>query len=147
MADEKKCFSCGSPIEKAVGVCPECGAIQNSLKSTMPVEVYSTLVTPTKTSPKNWIIALLLCIFLGTVGGHRFYVGKTGTAILMTAFSLCGYGGILFFMTIFPLPFLLLIMSICYSVITIWWFIDLICICTGTYKDKQGYLLKMKKKN
>jgi len=33
-------------------------------------------------SNKNWVICLLLCIFLGYLGVHRFYVGKIGTGIL-----------------------------------------------------------------
>lgn len=33
-------------------------------------------------SDKNMIVALLLCIFLGVFGAHRFYVGKIGTGIL-----------------------------------------------------------------
>lgn len=34
------------------------------------------------TSNKNPIVELLLCIFLGTFGAHRFYTRKFGTAIL-----------------------------------------------------------------
>ncbi len=33
-------------------------------------------------SPKSRLAALLLCIFLGVLGIHRFYVGKTGTGII-----------------------------------------------------------------
>jgi len=33
-------------------------------------------------SSKNWVVCLLLCIFLGYLGIHRFYVGKIGTGIL-----------------------------------------------------------------
>ena len=32
------------------------------------------------TSPKNKTVALLLCIFLGFFGAHRFYVGKPARA-------------------------------------------------------------------
>ena len=31
---------------------------------------------------KSKVVALLLCIFLGGLGIHRFYVGKVGTGIL-----------------------------------------------------------------
>jgi len=33
-------------------------------------------------SSKSRLIALLLCLFLGTLGVHRFYIGKIGTGIL-----------------------------------------------------------------
>ncbi|MFO7637746.1 MAG: TM2 domain-containing protein [bacterium] len=33
-------------------------------------------------SDKSWVTTLLLCIFLGYLGVHRFYVGKTGTGIV-----------------------------------------------------------------
>ena len=34
-------------------------------------------------SEKNWLTTLLLSIFLGSLGVHRFYAGKIGTGILM----------------------------------------------------------------
>lgn len=39
-------------------------------------------------SPKNKTVALILAIFLGWFGIHRFYVGKVGTGILW--FLTCG---------------------------------------------------------
>jgi TM2 domain-containing membrane protein YozV len=33
-------------------------------------------------SPKSRLAALLLCVFLGYLGIHRFYVGKVGTGII-----------------------------------------------------------------
>lgn len=33
-------------------------------------------------SSKNRLVALLLCFFLGWLGIHRFYVGKTGTGVI-----------------------------------------------------------------
>jgi TM2 domain-containing membrane protein YozV len=68
-----------------------------------------------ETSPSNWLAALLLCIFLGTLGIHRFYVGKVGTGILML---LTGGG------------------------LGIWWLIDIILIATSQFRDMQGRLLK-----
>ena len=62
-------------------------------------------------SDKNWLATLLLCLFLGGIGVHRFYVGKVGTGILQLI-TLGGCG--------------------------IWTLIDLIMILTGNFKDGQG---------
>jgi TM2 domain-containing membrane protein YozV len=64
---------------------------------------------------KKWLTTLLLCIFLGEIGGHRFYAGKIGTGILMLL-TLGGFG--------------------------IWWLIDLIVIIAGGFKDKEGNIIK-----
>jgi TM2 domain-containing membrane protein YozV len=70
--------------------------------------------TTAATGQKSWIVALLLCIFLGAIGVHRFYVGKIGTAVLMIV-TLGGLG--------------------------IWVLIDLIMIIVGSFTDKQGQKL------
>lgn len=47
---------------------------------------------PAAGAPKSWTVALVLCILLGGLGIHRFYVGKTGTGIIWLL--TCGIGGI-----------------------------------------------------
>lgn len=64
---------------------------------------------------KSKLVALLLLLFLGGIGAHRFYVGKFGT-------------GIIYFLT--------------GAVFGIGWLIDLIGICTGSFKDKDGNALE-----
>lgn len=68
-------------------------------------------------SEKDWLTTLLFALFLGPLGGHRFYVGKTGSAIaqLFTA------GG-------------------CF----IWSTIDLIMIITGKFTDVEGKVIESK---
>ncbi|MEH6459324.1 TM2 domain-containing protein [Chitinimonas sp. JJ19] len=43
------------------------------------------------TGDKNWPPALILCLLLGWVGAHRFYAGKTISAViqLLTLGGLC----------------------------------------------------------
>jgi len=51
---------------------------------------------------KSWTVTFMLCLFLGGIGAHRFYVGKVGTGVLwMFTFGLLGFGTIIdFFMII-----------------------------------------------
>lgn len=66
-------------------------------------------------SSKSRTVALLLSIFVGVLGIHRFYVGKIGTGIiwLLTA-GLFGVGSL----------------------------IDIIMIILGSFTDKQGNFVK-----
>ena len=70
-------------------------------------------------SPREWWIVLLLHIFFGYFGVHRFYIGKIGS----------GVGTLICFFTSWILLF---IPSL------IWWFIDLILILTAQLKDMEG---------
>ena len=67
-------------------------------------------------SPKGFTPAVLLCMFFGIIGIHRFYVGKIGTGILM----LVTFGGL-----------------------GIWTLIDYIILLTGGFRDKQGLRILM----
>ena len=51
-------------------------------------------------SDKSRGVALLLCVLLGWVGGHRFYARRYGTAVLyLLTFGLLGFGiGVDFFL-------------------------------------------------
>ncbi len=75
----------------------------------------STQVKKEIPSHFNWIITLLLCLFLGGIRVHRFYVGKIGTGLLY-----------LFTLGLFGIGVL----------------IDLIVIVCGSFRDKAGYKIK-----
>lgn len=63
------------------------------------------------TSDKPFLVTFLLAFFLGWLGVHRFYVGKTGTGILMlVTLGACG----------------------------IWQLVDVIMILMGKFQDAQG---------
>ena len=66
-------------------------------------------------SDKGFVPALLLCLLLGGLGAHRFYVGKIGTGVLMLI-TLGGFG--------------------------IWTLIDLIMIAVGSFTDADGRAIK-----
>lgn len=66
-------------------------------------------------SPKSRLVALLLCIFLGGLGIHRFYAGKIGTGIIW------------------------LLTGGCFGIGTL---VDLIMIACGSFTDKSGAFVK-----
>jgi hypothetical protein len=68
-----------------------------------------------ETSDKSRGVALALAAILGPFGGHRFYVGKTGTGVLM-ALTVGGVG--------------------------LWYLYDLILIASGSFRDARGRLLR-----
>jgi TM2 domain-containing membrane protein YozV len=68
-------------------------------------------------SDKNWVATLLLCLFLGPFGVHRFYVGKIGTGILHL---------------------------ITFGAFGIWTLIDLILIIVGSFTDGEGKQIQNK---
>jgi len=74
----------------------------------------TTSQTAVRTGSKSWVVALLLCLFLGVLGVHRFYVGKIGTGILQL---------------------------ITFGAFGVWPLVDLILIAVGKFTDKEGLAL------
>ena len=66
------------------------------------------------TTDNTWLVALLLCLFVGFLGIHRFYVGNSGTGFLQII-TIGGFG--------------------------IWVLIDLIMIVTGKFTNKEGQFI------
>ena len=81
------------------------------------VEDYVAPEVPAET--KDWMTTFLLCLFLGGLGVHRYYVGKIGTGILYTLTAgLFGIG----------------------------YLVDFIKILCGKFTDKDGNLIQREKK-
>ena len=95
------CSNCGAEVNDNAIVCVKCGCAVARFPQKVDVNA----------SSKDWIATLLLCFFLGSLGVHRFYVGKVGTGILQLI-TLGGCG--------------------------IWYLIDFILIAVGNFTDGEG---------
>ena len=77
-----------------------------------PINIVNTNTNAYGFAPsKSRIVAFLLCLFMGCMGIHRFYVGKIGSGLLY--FFTCGFFGI-------------------------GWFFDLLLILFGVFRDNYG---------
>ena len=76
--------------------------------------------TPEKVSEKQKIIMILLALFAGTLGIHRFYAGKIGTGIIMLLLTLTIVG---------------------VYISGIWAIVDLIIIVLDKFKDGNGLII------
>lgn len=127
-----KCPNCGSPRDRDDRYCPYCKTKFDPY-ATVPNEkpeihihyhqenrpeprvVVEPIYTPVEQrSHRSRLLALLLCIFLGWFGVHKFYLGKNGMGVLyLFTCGLFAYG----------------------------WLIDLFILAFGNPKDKEGYRL------
>ena len=118
------CRNCGLEIDDKASLCPHCGIqtnkgvqfCQSCGKTTQPTDrdcIYCK--SKLAGAGKDWLTTLLLNVFLGYLGVHRFYTGNIGIGIgqLLTLGG-CG----------------------------IWSFIDLMIIITDNYKDGDGQALE-----
>ena len=106
------CKYCGAQIDKHAVICPKCGRQVGEMKQAQtqqpqtqqPQIVINNANTNSNVNTNNnsggmmypyksKVTALLLCIFVGFLGAHRFYVGKIGTGIIwLCTFGLGGIG-------------------------------------------------------
>ncbi len=98
--DTKFCKHCGKTIAKEAVVCPHCGCQVEEIKGeagTPQINITNTnTVGMMLGRPRNKWTAFFLCLFLGFIGAHKFYEGKTGMGVLyLLTFGLFGIGWII----------------------------------------------------
>ena len=114
----KFCKYCGEIIDWECVVCPKCGKQVEELKGNRdnPIIINNNNNNNASSSssasaaasvnvggsrryggkPKSKWVALLLCIFLGVLGAHKFYEGKIGMGILyLCTGAFCSIGWII----------------------------------------------------
>ena len=110
------CKHCGKEIDEYAKFCPSCGKEQNSSGESQKTTIEKAQSNE-NVSPKSRTIAALLAFFLGGLGIHRFYVGKTGTGILQ------------------------ILLTCCFGLGCIWALIDLVVILCGNFRDSDNKLV------
>lgn len=112
-----KCPNCGAPMQE--NRCPYCQYVEtveqkNGIKNAIYKQAQNEKYTQ-NVSTKSKIVALILCIFFGYFGAHKFYVGKIGMGIIyLLTIGIFGFG----------------------------WIIDIILILFGEFKDSNNLPLK-----
>ena len=107
MNENKFCRNCGKQIENDFVACPYCGA-----------KTDNKII-----SGKDGLVCLILLVFAGMLGIHKFYVGRTSEGVVMLILSLTLIGSIASFVL---------------------WIIDLIQLVSGDFKDAEGKYIKIK---
>lgn len=118
---QTKCQVCGAPLHGPQ--CSYCGAVAQQPAQGIPCQQAPQMnyqqapqmnvnVQAHPTAPyRSKTVTALLCLFLGVLGAHRFYVGKVGTGVIWLFTAGC-YG--------------------------IGWIIDFILILIGSFRDSEG---------
>ncbi|BCA94827.1 hypothetical protein TUM19329_11880 [Legionella antarctica] len=109
------CLRCGNPLDSDALFCSKCGT-RTEQATIQSQAVKNSAPLKENQSSKSGKAALILCIFLGMLGAHRFYVGKIWTGILMLL-----SGG----------------------AIGVWALIDVIVIVKNKFEDKNGNRLEV----
>lgn len=112
--NDRRCIYCGMPLEKTAS--PEGNQeihihYHQESCAQPQVRVEHIYIPMNQRSSRNRLIALVLCLFLGMFGVHKFYLGRIGM-------------GFLYLFT--------------YGVFGIGWLIDIFVLLLGNPKDKDG---------
>lgn len=102
------CSSCGNEIKSGTTVCVNGG------------EVVPVGGKREGRVNREWLIAMLLALFLGPFGAHNFYLKRYSIALAQLILGICSY----------------LVISV------IWGIVDWIVILSGNYRRADGTILK-----
>ena len=109
------CSNCGNKVSARTVICMKCGcALDNYVRS------MNTRDTSYPHRENEWLTTLLLCLFLGGLGIHRFYTRNYEIAVVQL---------VLFFCT-------------CGIVSYLWDMVDLVLLCSGNYTTDDGRVLR-----
>ncbi|PWL01872.1 TM2 domain-containing protein [Hallerella porci] len=76
------CRFCSAAMEDGSSFCRKCGKKVDFASANTTQQTSEPFAEPPMIGEKDNLITLLLAIFLGTLGVHRFYEGKIVTGIL-----------------------------------------------------------------
>jgi TM2 domain-containing membrane protein YozV len=122
------CPKCGKETPETQAFCASCGAplAKAEAKQETPAAGAGVGI-----SPKSRLATALFAFFLGQFGAHRFYIGKTGTAVVMLILTIVGWA-----------TFWILIGFVFLGIVWVWNLIDFIFAVAGMMRDSQGRLIE-----
>lgn len=110
----------------------------SNVVATAPTATTTTTTTDESVSTLSKTTAILLCLFLGGLGAHRFYAGKVGTGLVQLASRIM-------LLPVFLDEYnedYLWAMTLAFIAINIWILVDLILICCGEFRDSANRKIK-----
>ncbi len=113
--ETKFCKECGGKILRKAVICPLCGCQVEETAAATPQQIVINNSNQNTNANVNAVpfgarlrdkwVAIILCIFLGFCGGHKFYEGKIGAGVLyMFTFGLFFWGWAVDFLTLLGKP-------------------------------------------
>ncbi len=120
------CPKCGKETAENQAFCASCGApLAQAAVPGAPAAPAAGI------SPKSRLATALFAFFLGQFGAHRFYIGKTGTAIAMLVLTIVGWA-----------TFWFIVGFVFLGIVWVWNLIDFIFAVAGMMRDSQGRLIE-----
>lgn len=96
-------------------------------------------------SPKSGVATLILLLLFAQFGAHRFYIGRTGSAVGMLLLFVLGYA--LVFTTVFMwrchCEWMIIPFAVPLLAWFVWWVIDLIKLLSGKMRDNNGLRINL----